>query len=456
MSYFKRLDKILSDDLKSMKYTDSYDSDILKNYKDNVRSNKVSLYDINDFKLRKKFDDNRYYSRMDRKDNDMTSNFYMPSSQPTSSFSRSSIRSSGIAQPGVPVAYVNPTEEEMNRVLSGMAWVQSLPATIRPMFSEVFKNIRIDVDGDIRMIVGGTQHYTTIRALNNPQTTTVTELLPRSVRNNVEGNVQLVSEEYFGVNRHVTYLPDVADIEWQAVFNSGDWHLETWNDRGEHQSEGLGGAGELVGGSMKLNGKLLTPEEIVSFGRTIKRRKAGQAVRQVNYLTNSLNKFGLSYGNDAAALLQVKRFLKGMNGDDPYRFDSADYEKFRQFAETNGLINDSNALTFVGGGMISAQTARRRKDGLQMLRGVSAPSKEIENLYGIKGLVQGEVKVRAARPASSEYDSTLRLLRGYGVTVDSQMVGDPGLMLTEKAKLLAEVVDPTIIVANPQTVLSRL
>lgn len=233
-----------------------------------------------------------------------------------------------------PIAYIQPTEEEIQRILDAVHYIQSLPDDLQKQLVEATREIRFMVDGSIRGIVGATRHYNAIRALNNPEKTDVSDTT-RTRRS------QLAGEEFFGINRYMSNLVDIADIQWWAVYKNGSWTLQTWNSEGEHLDTGLGGWGDLVGSIIKVNGRVLTPEETIAFYRTLKLRNERGFISQESQQT----------------LQQLMKFLD--SGETlPTRF-----EEQLELCHDLGLIEgDGRSLTYVGRSLILPQRAIQRKE----------------------------------------------------------------------------------------------
>jgi len=86
-------------------------------------------------------------------------------------------------------------------------------------------------------------------------------------------NVQLASEEFFGVNRFVEFLPDLADVQWRAIYKNSNWYNDAWCPEGEHLASGSLGYGQLWGAEITVNGKRLSPQEVISFYRNLNKRR---------------------------------------------------------------------------------------------------------------------------------------------------------------------------------------
>src|SRR3989338_11067201 len=230
-------------------------------------------------------------------------------------------------------AYVQPTSEEVERVLGALHMVQALPEDRQRQLVEATREIRYFFDGQVRARFGATQHFNAIRCLNNPETTDVVRAL------SIPGT-QLAGEEFFALNRFMPNYPDVADIQWWSVYRDGSWRLDTWNPEGEHLDTGFNGWGNLVGSVLKLNGRVLTPPEMIALYRTLKLR----------------NERGFM---DERASGNLQTLMKALNteGSLPRR-----YEEQLETAHDLGLVGeDGRTLTYVGRSMITPVTARQRK-----------------------------------------------------------------------------------------------
>jgi hypothetical protein len=236
-----------------------------------------------------------------------------------------------IGERGQENAYTEPTREEVQRVMDAVHRVMNLPERQQRQLVEATKEIRFYFDGQIRARFGATNHYNAIRCLNDPTVTRVPSM--------PEG-VQLAGEEFFALNRFMPNFADVADIQWWAVYQNGSWQLDTWNPQGEHLDTGVNGWGQLIGSVMKLNGKVLTPEEMVAFHRAIRfRNERGLLPKQ--------------YFDAMKGMLTILRD----EGSLPGRF-----QEHLETAYDFGLVEvDGKTLTYAGQSMIAPVTARQRK-----------------------------------------------------------------------------------------------
>ncbi len=230
-------------------------------------------------------------------------------------------------------AFVQPTSEEIERVLQALHMVQRLPEDQQRQLTEATREIRYFVDGQIRAEFGATNHFNAIRCLNNPELTQIANLVqvPRS---------QLAGEEFFALNRFMPNFPDIADIQWWSVYKDGSWGLDTWNPEGEHLDTGVNGWGELVGSVMKLNGKVLNPREMIELYRTMKLR----------------NERGFM---NERAFENLQTLMKALDGQGSL---PRIYEEQLETAHDLGLVDvNGKALTYQGKSMITRVTARQRK-----------------------------------------------------------------------------------------------
>lgn len=232
-------------------------------------------------------------------------------------------------------AYTQPTQEGLDRILESMFWTEKLSNLGKGEVTESVREIRLELDGRIRGVVGTTNHYRGIRALCEPI----------DIQNNdyTNGNeFQLVGEELFGINRLLPGLIDLVDVVWWATYSDGSWDLEDWNPNGEHLSSRRDG--ELKGFSIKVNGILLYPSEVGSFYRTIRRREERDILSKYSLRENEITE-------------NIRNIHDGKNEDNNL---SAFLRKF-------GFINGSG-LTYVGSSLIIPQTAIERKKAIQDLQ----------------------------------------------------------------------------------------
>ncbi|PIN82031.1 hypothetical protein COV11_00005, partial [Candidatus Woesearchaeota archaeon CG10_big_fil_rev_8_21_14_0_10_30_7] len=234
----------------------------------------------------------------------------------------------GVQRSMEPIAYIQPTQSEIDQVLEAIHRIESLPADQQKQLIEATREIRYFFDGQVRARFGGTFHYNAIRCLNNPLIT--------EVNLNTDG-VQLAGEEFFGLNRFMTAFPDIADIHWWALYQNGSWRLDDWNPEGEHLDTGMNGWGKLVGSVMKVNGKVLDPREMIAFYRTIKLR----------------NERGL----------QTKTSLDGMQGAlRSIKSGEMPVDELLEELSDFGLLNDTGTeITYVGESSITPITAKQRR-----------------------------------------------------------------------------------------------
>ncbi len=230
-------------------------------------------------------------------------------------------------------AYVEPIQEEVEKVLEAIHMVQRLPEDQQRQLIEATREIRYFFDGQVRAEFGGTQHYNAIRCLNNPEVTQVASALSMP-------NSQLAGEEFFALNRFMPNYADIADVQWWSVYRDGSWGLDTWNPQGEHLDTGVNGWGDLVGSVIKLNGKVLTPQEMIGFYRAIRLRN------ERGFMTE-----------DSLEVLQSLMRALDTEGSLPRR-----YEEQIETAHDLGLVGpDGKTLTYTGKSMITPVTARERK-----------------------------------------------------------------------------------------------
>lgn len=236
-----------------------------------------------------------------------------------------------------PNAYIQPTDEEVQRVLDAVHMMQELPEDQQRMLIEATQEIRYFFDGQTRAEFGATNHFNAIRCLNDPQRTDIIDKLHIP-------NVQLAGEEFFGLNRFMQNYPDIADIQWWSVYQNGSWRLDTWNPQGEHLDTGINGWGDLVGSVIKLNGKTLTPTETIGFYRTTKLRNE----------KGFIDERGFQNLQNIIGILSQESL--------PRR-----YEQQLEFAYDLGLVQQNGrSLTYQGQSMINTGvTALQRKQRQQ-------------------------------------------------------------------------------------------
>ena len=231
-------------------------------------------------------------------------------------------------------AYVQPTPEEVKKVLEAIHLIQQLTEEQQRQLIETTRELRYFFDGNIRARFGATNHFNAIRCLNDPQRTAVSDALSRP-------RAQMAGEEFFALNRFMADFPDIADIQWWAVYENGSWRLDTWNPEGEHLDTGFDGWGQLVGSVMKVNGRVLNPSEMIAFYRTVKLRD------ERGFMT-------------AQSLQSLQAMLSAVEreGSLPKR-----YEEQLEAAHDLGLVDASGkALTYAGKSMITQVKARQRKE----------------------------------------------------------------------------------------------
>ncbi len=231
-------------------------------------------------------------------------------------------------------AYVEPTQQEVQRVLEAIHFVGRLPEDKQRQLVEATQEIRYFFDGQVRARYGATRHFNAIRCLNNPEETNVAGQL------SLPGS-QLAGEEYFGLNRFMINFPDIADIQWWSVYKDGSWRLDSWNPQGEHLDTGFNGWGELVGSVIKLNGKVLNPEEMIGFYRAIRLRN------ERGFMTDE-------------SLDNLQTLVRAIDGEGSL---GRRYEEQVEMAHDLGLVDvNGRLLTYTGRSMITPTTARQRKE----------------------------------------------------------------------------------------------
>lgn len=231
-----------------------------------------------------------------------------------------------------PRAYIEPSQADVEKVLEAIHMVEKLPTDVQRQLIEATREIRYFIDGQIRARFGATYHFNAIRCLNDPQTTEVNRLL--SLR-----NVQLAGEEFFALNRFMINFPDIADVQWWALYQNGSWHLDTWNPDGEHLDTGVNGWGNLLGSVLKVNGKVLEPKEVIAFYRTILLRN------ERGFRTNSpLNR-----------LQTILRLVD--SGTLPRGLD----EQLEELGDLSLVDSSGKVLTYAGKSMITPVKAIERR-----------------------------------------------------------------------------------------------
>lgn len=238
-------------------------------------------------------------------------------------------------------AYVEPNSEGVQRVLEAVHRIQELPEDMQKQLIEATREIRFFFDGQVRAYFGATRHYNAIRCLNDPTITQVSDTL--NMR-----NTQLVGEEFFSLGRFMPNFIDIADIQWWAVYQNGSWRLDTWNPEGEHLDTGVNGWGNLIGSVMKVNGKTLSPQEMIAFYRTIRLR----------------NERGFMTEQKRQAFENLLRLVNN-EGRLP-----ANYDEQLETAHDLGLVkDDGRTLTYVGMSIITPSSARQRKEKQLQVQG---------------------------------------------------------------------------------------
>ncbi|PLW79290.1 hypothetical protein C0585_08425 [Candidatus Woesearchaeota archaeon] len=227
-----------------------------------------------------------------------------------------------------PNAYVDPTTEEIRLVTDHLTFVDSLPESVREAYANAVKEIRYFLDGAVRKHFGATNHFNAIRCFNHPEQTDISHVgIP---------NAQLAGEEFFGLNRFLSNYPDIADVQWWAIYKDGSWRLDTWNPGGEHLDTGYRGWGELVGAVIKVNGKTLTAPETLAFYRTLMLRDS----------------IGFMTPQEHDGLVSDLRTIQVGSIDSVNDDVASKMEKL-------GLV-DNSGLTYVGRSMIQRTVAKDR------------------------------------------------------------------------------------------------
>ncbi|MFT4303570.1 MAG: hypothetical protein ACMXYG_03325 [Candidatus Woesearchaeota archaeon] len=227
----------------------------------------------------------------------------------------------------MPIAYTEPTEARKRFILSHMHQVDSLDDSQREEFEEIVRNIRLELDTRIRsktthLGYNGQNHYLGIRALNDPRETD-------------RGQEQLAGEEFFGVNRFVDELLDVADVQWWTIYANAGWGLHERSTEGEHL-ECWGSWGDLKSALIVVDGVPLSIDQTVSFYRTLMNRQR--------------KGFSQRYKRDEVQS-GLEKIASGKRLDD----DSLDV------LERLGLI-ENGEVTYKGRSLVTEQKAVTRKD----------------------------------------------------------------------------------------------
>jgi hypothetical protein len=189
-------------------------------------------------------------------------------------------------------AFVEPDDERLNYICSIMPDASLLDDAVKMEFEKAMGFVLGNFDTNVRTVTKGLindvgqNHYFAIRALNTPST---------PFGSYYKRNAQLVGQEYFGINRFFPSFLDIADIQWWAIFEDGDWQLHTWNTHGEHLATGNSGMGRFKTGYIKVNGAHLGPEDVISFMNSFKRRAEGNFIRYydpktIDYTLSQLEK----------------------------------------------------------------------------------------------------------------------------------------------------------------------
>jgi hypothetical protein len=276
---------------------------------------------------------NSYYNVINSNKKSSIYNSYFGSNSYSSNLNLSPINWGSEAQINTQNVFIEPTPQEVQKVLEAVHLVQRLPADQQSQLIEATREIRYFFDGQIRAKFGATQHFNAIRCLNNPQVTQVADNLGIPLS-------QLAGEEFFALNRFMPNFADIADIQWWSVYKDGSWRLDTWNPQGEHLDTGVNGWGQLVGSVIKLNGQVLTPQEMIGFYRAMK-------LRNEREFMGSEFLFGMQ---EAIKILHTE-------GSAP-----KPYEGLIERAQELGLVEeDGKTLTYTGMSMITPITARERK-----------------------------------------------------------------------------------------------
>lgn len=250
-------------------------------------------------------------------------------------------------------AFVQPTSEEIKRVLEAAHMIKTLPVEQQRRLVEATREIRYFFDGQIRAKFGGTRHFNAIRCLNDPRRTDISTQLGLA-------NTQLAGEEFFALNRFMVNYPDIADVQWWAAYQGGSWTLDTWNPEGEHLDTGFNGWGELVGSVMKVNGRVLNPTEMISFYRSMKLRNERGFLTpgQIPMLKYTLSPLKKSLPEKLAISLGEQLGIFGKRTE-----VVQEKNRLLDMAHDFGLVtDDGKSLTYVGESMLSeGVTARERK-----------------------------------------------------------------------------------------------
>jgi hypothetical protein len=238
----------------------------------------------------------------------------------------------------MPNAFIEPTKKEKNYIVSRMPDTDSLDDTAKKEFERAMDSLLISFDTCVRSATInfpqslGQGHYHAIRALNTPST-------PPGYKR----NVQLVGQEYFGVNRFFPAFRDIADIEFWGMYEDGDWGLHSWNSHGEHLEVRSGGIGELKTGFLKVNGVYLGPEEVISFIQCFKRRVEGNFKR---------------YYDDKTIRYTISQLEKGQKP----------LQRRLDQLRALGLIDENHEPTYILESMATDQEATDRKEYDQIIK----------------------------------------------------------------------------------------
>jgi len=199
------------------------------------------------------------------------------------------------------IAFTEPSSERKQHLISQMYQVSDLDDSVQEEFTDTIKKIRDELDSRIRSKTTaiqdtrdhGQHHYFAIRALNDPKDPT-----------NQFGNSQLVGEEFFGLNRFVDELLDVADVQWWAMYDGKGWDTHRRCDLGEHL-ECWGSSGKLKAAVIFVNGMPLNLDETLSFYRTfINRRRKKFTERFKRETVDDILKRGKNITLDELELLE--------------------------------------------------------------------------------------------------------------------------------------------------------
>jgi hypothetical protein len=229
-------------------------------------------------------------------------------------------------------AFVEPSTERKHHIISQMHRVSSLPEDQREEFEEIVRQLRMDVDTRVRSKTSmisddrdyGQHHYFGIRALNDPKEKII----------GTDG-AQLCGEEFFGVNRFVDELLDVADIQWWAMYKGDGWSLHTRAAPGEHL-DCWGSWGDLEAAVIMVNGVPLSVDETLSLYRTLQNRARRNFTQR--FKRDDIQK-------------NLERIVNGKRVR----------AKQLQILQDLGLY-DGNELTYTGRALLEQQEALERKE----------------------------------------------------------------------------------------------